>query len=455
MKYYEMQRNFVLCNKKRRWVWWRYDQGALAPAARRVDHCGGVPKPKCLCQKNDMESQHKHLWQGLNKLNSVKLKYAWKALFDSLSEFFPGPHTHTRRQMLYNVIYIYKYIYIYSAQDLGSRVTRDSIPARAIGQLAYRDTKNKAPLHSRFLQKNREGTDLYKGNVLEKDYRMGRYIVCSCGQHWLWEDKVQAHPTWKCKGCNRPWISQLQKVQGKPKEAFSYKKERKSYSWPRRTYKAALLEPPPGLSQPKGLKNKQWKSLEGAAMQHWDSLPEAFKETLGGMGINKQKEEKPTDLKEILKQHLAALPEGLKSQLEGIIHPKVETTEKSAAAKMKASIGTLRDLSNRRDGAQAKVDQSKEQYKTALQDLQDLQKQIDLTQEELKQTTAEYARIAMQKKIEEIPMDTKVEEETMWQLMEQVGITVDEDKKEQLQKLLEENQTKRRKTGPERGQKCG
>ena len=156
-----------------------------------------------------------------------------------------------------------------------------------------------------------------------------------------------------------------------------------------------------------------------------------------------------------LKQHLAALPEGLKSQLEGIIHPKVETTEKSAAAKMKASIGTLRDLSNRRDGAQAKVDQSKDQYKTALQDLQDLQKQIDLTQEELKQTTAEYARIAMEKKIEEIPMDTKVEEETMWQLMEQVGITVDEDKKEQLQKLLEENQTKRRKTGPERGQKCG
>ena len=258
----------------------------------------------------------------------------------------------------------------------------------------------------------------------------------------------------KCKGCQRVWIKQIQESNKQPKP-YTNAKKREAHSWPPRSYKAALVEPPPGLPQQRSLKNKQWKSLQGAALQHWENLPEAFKETLGGMGIQKQKEEKPTDLKEILKQHLAALPEGLKSQLEGIIHPKVENTEKSAAAKMKASIGTLRDLSNRRDGAQAKVDQSKEQYRIALQDLQDLQKQIDQTQEDLKQTTAEYARIAMEKKIEETPVETKVEEETMWQLMEQVGITIEEDKKEQLQKLLEENQTKRRKTGPERGQKCG
>ena len=225
----------------------------------------------------------------------------------------------------------------------------------------------------------------------------------------------------KCKGCHRAWINQIQDGKNHQKP-YTNAKRKEARSWPPRSYKAALLEPPPGLPQQRSLKNKQWKSLQGAALQHWENLPEAFKETLGGMG-KKQKEEKPTDLKEILKQHLAALPEGLKSQLEGIIQPKAENTEKTAAAKMKASIGTLRDLSNRRDGAQAKVDQSKEQYKMALQDLQDLQKQIDQTQEELKQTTAEYARIAMEKKIEETPIETKVEEETMWQLMEQVGIT--------------------------------
>ena len=283
---------------------------------------------------------------------------------------------------------------------------------------------------------------------------MGRYQVCQCGKHWVWEDKIKANPNMRCKGCQRTWINQVQSEKKQAKPYFNGKRTN-AHSWPPRSYKKALLEPPPGLSQHKGLKNKQWKSLEGAALQHWENLPIAFKETLGSMGIHKQQEEKPTDLKEILKQHLAALPEGLKSQLEGIIQPKVEHNEKTTAAKMKASIGALRDLSNRRDGAQAKVDQSKEQYRTALQDLQDLQKQIDLTQEELKQTTAEYAKLAMEKRMEETPIETKIDEETMWQLMQQVGITIEEDKKTHLQKLMEENQMKRRKTGPERGLKCG
>ena len=71
---------------------------------------------------------------------------------------------------------------------------------------------------------------------------------------------------------------------------------------------------------------------------------------------------------------------------------------------------------------------------------------MDQTQQELKDTTAAYAKLAMEKKLDEPFISTKIEEDSMWQMMQQAGIVVDDAQKEKFQKLMEENHTKRRKT---------
>ena len=291
---------------------------------------------------------------------------------------------------------------------------------------------------------------------------MGRYTVCQCGEHWRWDDKIYANPKGQCKGCQRAWLPQLQQRGDGAKGWQKPMQQRpKSHSWPKRTgqktYKTALIEAPPGLAQNKGLKNKKWQNLAGAAQQHWETLPQSFKDVLTANGIVKQPEEKPVDLKELLKQHLAALPEVLKTQLEGIIQPKEEVTEKTTAAKMKSNVGLLRDLTNRRDGAQAKVDIAKEQYKIALQDLVELQKQIEKAQEDLKETTAAWEKLAMEKKFEEPPEETAIPEDQLWPILQAAGIAFDETQKQQMQKMMVEQQTKRRKTDAPPGEvpKCG
>ena len=85
-------------------------------------------------------------------------------------------------------------------------------------------------------------------------------------------------------------------------------------------------------------------------------------------------------------------------------------------------------------------------------DLQGLQKQIEKAQEDLKATTAEYSRMAMEKKIEEPPLETAMEEDELWHILKEAGVAVEPRQNEQMQKLQVE-QTKRRKTEekPEEG----
>ena len=105
-----------------------------------------------------------------------------------------------------------------------------------------------------------------------EDIKMGRYTVCRCGGHWLWNDKIQANPEWKAKAASADGFNRAGR-------------------WEIQAHSQAATEqakvPPPQLSQ-KGLKNKKWKHLEGAVQQHWDTLPQSFKGYTGNLGHRKK-----------------------------------------------------------------------------------------------------------------------------------------------------------------------
>ena len=89
------------------------------------------------------------------------------------------------------------------------------------------------------------------------------------------------------------------------------------------------------------------------------------------------------ETQEILMSHL--------NELESIAHPKVPVTEQSEAAKLKQSVGQLRDLTNKKKQVQAKVDSFKKKYKATLTELQDIQNEIEKVQKILKDSTDNYA----------------------------------------------------------------
>ena len=293
----------------------------------------------------------------------------------------------------------------------------------------------------------------YKGIVLEKINKMGRYTVCKCGQHWLWEDKIAKNPHGRCKGCQTPWQeSMYQKPKTQRYTAWQH------WNKPtKRSYREVLLAPPPGLTMPvKNLKNKKWKAMESAAQQHWDTLPVSFQQTLAEMGITKQTESTPKDLQAIVVEHLESLPADLKAQLQGVLKPKEDEDEKSTAQKLKQQVGQLKDLTNRRENAQAKVNLTKESYKAALADFQELQQQLDKAQEALKASAEQYSKLMLERKIEVEPSPTQIEEEVMWEVLTKAGLTINEDKKKEIQKMMVENHTKKRRTtGVEANQTCG
>ena len=171
---------------------------------------------------------------------------------------------------------------------------------------------------------------------------------------------------------------------------------------------------------------------------------------MSSMGVAKPPEDtaKP-DLAAIVKAHLAQLPEEVRARVSPILEPEKPATEKSTAVKLKTTVGTIKDLTNKKAHLQLKVDQSKDQYKALLQELQDLQQMLDNAQDDLKKTSEEYAKLAQTMKIEQEAEETCITRERMIEMMNSVGMTISEEQKEQLEKLAEETKQKRRKTGGE------
>ena len=283
----------------------------------------------------------------------------------------------------------------------------------------------------------------------------GHYMVCGCQRDWIWEDKARKHPKWSCRGCGKPWL-----VEPKPEfqerslkkrrttEWATWNHQRKGQQWPK-SYKQALLDTPPGLPG-KVKKDKTYRDMEVMAQKHWEHLPEEFRSTLQSMGLGKREDTKPPELADILKEHIDLLPDTIKAQVEKIVKPTVEITPKTEALKLKATAGHLRDLTHKKAQIQTKVDTLKDQYKQALQELQDIQLEVERIQKELKDTTEQYAKL-MEDVAQETPEESIVTTEQMFQVIQKAGISFTEEQKIQMQKMAEENAHKKRRTTPGAG----
>ena len=216
------------------------------------------------------------------------------------------------------------------------------------------------------------------------------------------------------------------------------------------------IERPPGLGRKLKPIRGKLKGMTEAAHKHWDQLPGDFRDLLKNYGMGKKESEKPQDIKEILKQHMASMSEELKQQLTGYLEPPPKTNVQSATQQLKTTVGQLKDLTHKRSNAQNKVDHTKELYKIALQELQDLQNQIEEAQKTLKKTTEEYGRLSMEQQLKEEAEDTKVEEKVMWDIIQKAGVNITEDQQKEIKKLMVETQPKRRKCEDDRGEGlCG
>ena len=223
-------------------------------------------------------------------------------------------------------------------------------------------------------------------------------------------------------------------------QAQGYRGRAQAKSPPKRwtTYRDVVVEGPPGLPKPskqlKPLKKtKHLRDFEAAVRKSWKDLPPGFQEVMSNMGVVKPPADtaKP-DLAAIVKAHLAQLPEEVRAQVSPILEPEKPPTEKSIAVKLKMTVGTIKDLTNKKAHLQLKVDQSKDQYNA---------------QDDLKKTSEEYAKLAQTMKIEQEAEETCITRERMIEMMNSVGMTISEEQKEQLEKLAEETKQKRRKTG--------
>ena len=152
--------------------------------------------------------------------------------------------------------------------------------------------------------------------------------------------------------------------------------------------------------------------------------------------------------------HLSELPADIKAKVEGIVQPKIPVTEQSEAARLKQSVGQLRDLTNKKQQVQAKVDSYKELYKATLTELQEIQLEIEKVQKTLKDSTDNYAKLLEDVKIETEPQDTLLGLPSFMELMGKAGVAFSQEQKEQMEKMMEESNHKKRRVNGFGGQ-CG
>ena len=153
----------------------------------------------------------------------------------------------------------------------------------------------------------------------------------------------------------------------------------KGHQWPKKTYKDALLE---------GKCNARKGSDEGlqkALKDHWEQLPESFRNQCTAMGLQMVETTVTPDL-----------PSLIKEAVEKIVEP--DKPDPTIATKVKQAVGTLKQLTERKNSLQTKVDSVKAQYTQLLQDLKELQGKIEVVQKELQTTTQQYNQQLEQEK---------------------------------------------------------
>ena len=247
-----------------------------------------------------------------------------------------------------------------------------------------------------------------------------------------------------------PWQRALPDLERKRRVTWAqWNYSRDGATWPHKTYKAALLDAPPGLhgGQPtKKAKKVKQTALCKAVQKHWDKLPEGLRSQCEALGDFVAEPPPPPDLPSLIKEHLQSLPQDLKAAVEKIVEP--EKPEPTPATKLKQSVGALRQLSDRKSAIQAKADAVKSQYTSLLQELKELQGKIEAAQKELQQTTELYNQQLEKEK--QVSDDANVDPdeltpENIMTIMASVGVNATQTQIQEFTKKL--GVTKRRKCG--------
>ena len=216
--------------------------------------------------------------------------------------------------------------------------------------------------------------------------------------------------------------------------------------WPSKTYKDALITPPPGLHGGKPSK-KISNGVEQKLQEHWTTLPEALRKQLEDMGVKGSEPPTPPDLPTLIKEHLQSLPTELKEEVEKIIEP--QKAEPPLNQKLKQAVGTLKQLSEKKAAVQTKADNIKQQYTALLQELKDTQVKIEAAQKELQETTTLYnQQLEKDKQVEEDPqLPEELAAENLLTVMTSIGLTASQEQIKEFAQKLRENVMKRRKCG--------
>ena len=231
-----------------------------------------------------------------------------------------------------------------------------------------------------------------------------------------------------------------------------------SASWRAPKARRPKVQPPPGLD------TKAWPDevLE-ALKEHWGSFDGKLQATLKTHGLHTSAAaQAEPDLKEICKQHLAALPESIQKLVQ---EPKQELTHGQAVSdlnkKFKSETNQLRDLVQQSITLQERIDKAKQSYEELLRSMQVLTEKL-----QIKQTEVEALQKQLQTKLSETDVPPAKPEEVQtfdafFAALEKAGLQLDEAQRSKVKEHLVEppllgGQVKRRRleegTGEEPGE---
>ena len=206
------------------------------------------------------------------------------------------------------------------------------------------------------------------------------------------------------------------------------------------------MEAPPGLG---GREKKPVRNpVDDLLKKSWTSLNEDVKKALQSVGIDYTPEPELQPLEVILQAHLEALPKEVKEAVESLVTP-AKQEPKDVTTKLKATVGELRQLSNKKAGLQKRVDSAKDQYKILLDELKTVQEQIDKEQQQLTAQSEAYAKLLKEENVEDttnetVDVDGDMNDHVL-KALAQVGILYTDAQKTDLERHLAENKLKRRK----------
>ena len=288
---------------------------------------------------------------------------------------------------------------------------------------------------------------------------MRAYQCCGkAGCHnWIWEDRIQANYT--CRLCGTPWK--------KPQQGYAQARDGRSSSWskprPRR------VSPPPGLSTQRPPRSpKLQKTASEILAPAWNSLDEALRTKLTQVGINPTQKVVEPDLTDVLKENLASLPAPVKELVEKITKPQPET-EKDMATRLKQQVTTLRDISQKKQLLQQKIDNTKKHYQELLDEMKSLQSKLEQEQASLNTISTAYLTkvSSSQAEMPLQPLETGMDDSVpaaVAGFINTLGVSLTQEQKDQLHVMLKrpsvaaevtDEEAKRRKTELGNTASCG